>query len=139
MQPEDFFEGLGLAAVQVRCMIVDAEQRRRVEASRPKRRAGGRIVADFQRIGDIERPNILEILEDAVTTSKGPKFIVRTVDARVQRRPILSDSGGIVAVEDLALRPLGSPMAGGAIGREDRLPSRHIAGLRLLQRPYGEK
>ena len=37
-------------------------------------------------------------------------------DAGVQGSPVLSDGGGVVAVEDLALRPLGSPMAGGTIG-----------------------
>ena len=45
-------------------------------------------------------------------------------DAGVQGRPVLSDGGGIVAVEDLALRPLGSPVAGGAIGHKDRPPGR---------------
>ena len=53
-------------------------------------------------------------------------------DAGVQGSPVLSDGGGVVAVEDLALRPLGSPVAGGAIGRKDHLPGPHIAGLRLV-------
>ena len=30
-------------------------------------------------------------------------------------------------------------MAGGTIGVEDRRPGRHITGLRLIQRPHGEK
>ena len=63
VQREDLLEGLGLAAVQVRRVIVDAEQRRRVKASRPKRRAGGGVVADFQRIVDIERPHISRYLK----------------------------------------------------------------------------
>ena len=63
MQPEDILEGLGLAAVQVRCVIINAEQRRRVEPIPPKRRAGGGVVADLYGIGDIERPHILEIFD----------------------------------------------------------------------------
>ena len=41
-------------------------------------------------------------------------------------------------MEDLALRPLGSPVTGCAIGRKDRLPSRQRARitLRLVQRPH---
>ena len=60
-------------------------------------------------------------------------------DAGVQGSPVLSDGGGVVAVEDLALRPLGSPVAGGAIGRKDRLTSRQRRRitLRLVQRPHG--
>ena len=50
VQREDLLEGLGLAAVQVRRVIVDAEQRRHVEAIHPKRRAGGGVVAELQRI-----------------------------------------------------------------------------------------
>ena len=65
MQRKDLLEGLGLAAVQVRRVIVDAEQRRHVEPIHPKRQAGGGVVADLQRIGDIERPHILEIFDGA--------------------------------------------------------------------------
>ena len=52
---------------------------------------------------------------------------------------VLSDGGGVVAVEDLALRPLGSPMAGGAIGGKDLPTSRQHRRitLRLVQRPHG--
>ena len=39
-------------------------------------------------------------------------------------------------MEDLTLRPLGSSMAGSAIGRKDRSTGRQIAGLRLIQRPH---
>ena len=46
---------------------------------------------------------------------------------------ILTDSGGVVAMEDLALCPLGSPMAGGAIGGKDCLTSRQRRGIRRLQ------
>ena len=53
-------------------------------------------------------------------------------DAGVQGSPVLSDGGGIVAVEDLALRPLGAPVAGGAIGRKDRPTVRRIRRLRLV-------
>jgi hypothetical protein len=35
-------------------------------------------------------------------------------------------------VEDLALRPFGSAVAGGAIGCKDRPPAVHIGGLRLI-------
>jgi hypothetical protein len=60
-------------------------------------------------------------------------------DAGVQGSHVLSDGGGVVAVEDLALRPLGTPVAGSAIGRKDRGTGRQIAGLRLIQRPNGGK
>ena len=132
MQREDLLEGLGLAAVQVRRVIVDAEQRRHVEPIPPKRRAGGGIVADLQRIGDIERPHILEIFDGEVVAGEREELIRRRCcyrrrrrepgDAGVQGSPVLGDGGGVVAVEDLALRPLGPPVAGGAIGRKDRLP-----------------
>ena len=47
VQREDILEGLGLAAMQVRRVIVDTEQRRHVETIHPKRRAGGGVVADL--------------------------------------------------------------------------------------------
>ena len=61
--------------------------------------------------------------------------------AGVQGKAVLASGGGVVAVEDLALRPLGAPVAGGAIGRKDRPPGLHGAGpgLRLMQRPHGGK
>src|SRR5262249_4109476 len=64
----------------------------------------------------------------------------------VQGRHVLGDGGGVIAVEDLALRPLGSSMARGAIGLKDRPPARQrrrIAGISrrlwLVQRPAGRK
>jgi hypothetical protein len=60
VQPEDILGGLGLATLQVRRVIVDTEQRRHVEPIHPKRRAGGAVIADLQRIGDLPalcRPN----------------------------------------------------------------------------------
>ena len=51
--------GLGRDAGTAR--IVDTEQRRHVEPIHPKRRAGGGVVADLQRIGDIECPHLLNI------------------------------------------------------------------------------
>ena len=63
VQREHVGQGLGLAAVQVRRVIVDAEQRRRLEAIHPKRRAGGGVVADLYGVSNIERPHILEIVD----------------------------------------------------------------------------
>ena len=90
-------------------------------------------------LSDIERPHILEIFdrERAVlqvnekNSFAGTDGIVERRrepgDAGVQGRPVLGNGGGVVAVEDLALRPLGSPVAGGAIGRKDRRTGRRIA------------
>ena len=47
VQWENIRQGLGLAAVQVRRVVVDTEQRRHVEPIHPKRRAGGGVVADL--------------------------------------------------------------------------------------------
>ena len=63
VQREHVGEGLSLAAVQIRRVIVDAEQGRRVEAIHPERRAAVGVVAELQGIGDVERPHILEIVE----------------------------------------------------------------------------
>ena len=149
MQRENLFEGLGLAAMQVRRVIVDTEQRRHVEAIHPERGAAGGIVADLQRIVDIECPHILEILDGEVVTGEREELVRRLCchrrrrrepgDTGVQGRPVLGHGGRVVAVEDLALRPLGSSVAGGAIGREDRSPGPHIVGLGLIQRPYRGK
>src|SRR5262245_61443943 len=57
VQRENIRQGLGLAAMQVRRMVVDTEQRRHVEAIHPKRRAGGVVVADLYGVSNIERPH----------------------------------------------------------------------------------
>src|SRR5262249_57085914 len=134
MQWKDLLEGLGLAAMQVRRVIVDTEQRRHVEPIPPKRRAGGGVVADLQRIGDIERPNILEIFDGKGVASEREEFVRRCCryrgrrrepgDAGVQGRTVLADGAGVVAMKYLALRPLGSPMAGSAISLADRRTGR---------------
>src|SRR5262245_33297295 len=77
VQSEDLLQGLGLAAVQVRRVIVDAEQRRHIEPIHPKRLAGGGVVADLQRIGVIERPHILEIVESEGVTGKRKELVRR--------------------------------------------------------------
>jgi len=46
---------------------------------------------------------------------------------------------GVVTVEDLALRPCGAPVTGGAIRREDHSAGRHIDGLGLIQRTHSGK
>ena len=51
MQREDFVQGLGLAAVQIRGTVVDAQQRRNVEPIRSKGNSGSGVVADFYWIG----------------------------------------------------------------------------------------
>ena len=77
MQREDLLQGLGLAAMQVRRVIIDTEQRRHVEPIHPKRRAGGGVVADLQRIDDIERPHILEIFDGAVVAGEREELVRR--------------------------------------------------------------
>ena len=139
VQRKHLLEGLGLAAVQVRRVIVDAEQRRRVETSRPKRRAGGGVVADLQRIVDIERPHILEIFEDEVVAGERPK----THCSHGRRR------GPKAARSGRRRRGCRGGRSGSSStwlprGRKRNWPRRpparpHIAGLRLLQRPHGEK
>ena len=96
VQPEDILQGLGLAAVQVRRVIVDAEQRRHVEPIHPKRLAGGGVVADIQRISVIERPHILEIFEGEVVAGKREELIRRRgCHRRRWREP--GDAGSKVA------------------------------------------
>ena len=144
MQPEHVLQGLSLATVQVWCVIVDAEQGRYVEPISPERRAGRGVVADLQRIGGIERPHIFEIFDGEGAARERVEFVRRRCchrrrgcepgDAGVQGRAVLADGGGVIAVEDLALRPFGSPM-----GLEDCPTGRHIRGLWLIQRPHGGK
>src|SRR5262249_4125060 len=149
MQWEHLLEGLGLATMQVRRVIVDAEQRRHVKAVLAKRRAGGGVVADLERIVYVERSPILEILAGEVVTGEREELVGgrgrywrrrrEPGDPGVEGRAVLGHGGRIVAVEDLALRPLGSAVTGGAIRREHRSPGRDIDGLRLIQRTHGRK
>ena len=90
-------------------------------------------------IGDIERPHILEVRDREVVAGEQLELVQHSVDAWVQGSPVLGDGSGVVAGEDLALGPLGPPVAGGAIGLKDLPSGPHIAGLRLLQRPHGGK
>jgi DNA-binding winged helix-turn-helix (wHTH) protein/predicted ATPase len=85
VQLKHLFERLGLAAVQIRRGIVNAEQRRHVEPIHPKRRAGGGVVADLQGIGDIERPHILEIFDLAVVAGEREELIRRRCCHRRRR------------------------------------------------------
>jgi hypothetical protein len=59
VQREHIREGLGLAAVQVRRVIADAEQRGRVEAGGLGRGLAV-VFPDLERLGDIEGPRIAE-------------------------------------------------------------------------------
>ena len=77
VQCEDLLQGLGLATVQVRRVVVDTEQRRHVEAIHPKRRAGGGVVADLQRIVDIERPHLLEVFDGEVVAGEREELVRR--------------------------------------------------------------
>jgi hypothetical protein len=53
VQREDILERLRLTSMQVGCVVVDAEQRRRLKAIHAERRTGGSIVANLQRIVDV--------------------------------------------------------------------------------------
>ena len=140
MEWEYVFQGLGLATVQIRCVIIDTEEGGHVEAIHPKRCAGGGVIPDLYGVINIERPHLLEIVDGAIVTGEREK-LVRQIrhwrrrrepgDTGVQERAVLSDGGGVVAVEDLALRPLGSPVAGCAIGCKDR-PTIRRTRLRLM-------
>ena len=77
MQREDLVQGLGLAAVQVRRVIVNAEQRRRVEPIHPKRRAGGGVIPDLYWISDIECPHVLEIFDGAGVAGEREELVRR--------------------------------------------------------------
>jgi hypothetical protein len=59
VQREHIREGLGLAAVQVRRVVADAEQRGRVEPGGPGRGLAV-VFPDLERLGDIEGPRIAE-------------------------------------------------------------------------------
>src|SRR5262249_39480655 len=149
VQPEDILEGLGLAAVQIGRVIVDTQQRRHIESILPECRAGSGVVANLQRIGDVECPYLFEIFDREIVAGEREELVRRGSgdwwcgseprDTGIQRRPVLGSGGGVVAVEDLALRPLCSSMAGGAIGCENGRTGREIAALRLIQRPDGSK
>jgi hypothetical protein len=77
----------------------------------PKRRAGGGVVADLQRIGDVERPHILEIFDGEVVAREREELVCRRKpsDTGVQGGTVLGNGGWVIAVEDLALRPLRAP------------------------------
>src|SRR5262245_28303773 len=66
MQREHLLESLGLPSMQVRRVIVDSEQRWYVEPILPERRARGSVIADLDRIFDIEGPHILDIFDGAI-------------------------------------------------------------------------
>src|SRR5437867_5473089 len=148
MQWEDILQGLCLAAMQVRSVIIDTEQRRHVEPILTKRGAGCGVVSDLQRIGDVKGPHILEIFNSEGIASERKELVGwrcgdrrrrrESRDAGVQGRTVLGSGGGIIAVEDLALRPLGSPVAGRAICLKHGGTGRQIAELWLIQRPHGK-
>ena len=146
VQRKDLREGLGLAAVQVGRVIIDAEQRRRLESIHAKRRAGGGVIPDLQWIVDIERAHILEIFERAALQVNELNSFA-SAPGRRHREP--GDAGirepyfGRWRRGCRGGRSRSSstwpPVAGCAIGRKDCLtsPQRRVFALWLVQRPHG--
>src|SRR4029453_15250564 len=134
--------------MQGRRVIVDAEQRRRIEAIRSEGRAARCVVSELEWIRHIKRPHILEILERRGVAGKREELIRQHWGRRRRREPgdtwiewrtILSDCGWIVAVEDLALGPFRPAVARGAIGckKSPAACQRRRVGLRLVKGSHG--
>src|SRR5205085_8709355 len=117
-----------------------------VEPIRSQRNRSSGVIADLYRIVGIERTHLFEIVESfsAVGAHAGERLeLVRRVhDAGVHGCSVLSDGGGIVAVEDLTLRPFNSAVAGSTKLPKHLSPARkgrRISGLRLEQRAHRGK